>query len=72
MAHAIRRSSAATRGPAFDLSGFHSAVRRVRAVGADGESPLAIVVVLVQVLALLVVIVGLEPAVTFAFYFGWV
>jgi hypothetical protein len=79
MAHAIRRPVVARESSFGDPAGklraaagkTRAEARRLRAVAEDGDSPLAIVVVLAQVVALLAVIVVIELAVTFSFYFGW-
>jgi hypothetical protein len=79
MAHAIRRP-VVQRGSTFDVRGrrLHAALtrtrvenRRLRAVAEAGDSPLAIVIVVAQVVAVLAVIVVIELAVTLSFYFGW-
>ena len=79
MAHAIRRP-VVQRGSAFDAHAgrVHAALRRTRvetrrlkAVAEAGDSPLAIVIVVAQVVAVLAVIVVIELAVTLSFYFGW-
>ncbi len=45
--------------------------RRLREIEARGETGLAALIVLVQVVLLLLVVVGVELVVALAFYFGW-
>jgi hypothetical protein len=46
-------------------------LRHLRAVEERGDSPVAIALVVTEVLLALLVIVGIEVAVAMAFYVGW-
>jgi hypothetical protein len=78
MAHAISRAPTAIgRQPrAGRRTGLRAGAareyRRLRAIEADGDSPLMMLIVLAQVGLFLAVVVGVELTLTFAFYFGWV
>ena len=71
MAHAVRhpgpvRRSARARRRRFGV------VEDLRALEEKGDSPATALLVVAQVALALVVVVGVELAVAFAFYLGWV
>jgi hypothetical protein len=46
-------------------------LRHLREIEQEGDLPVTVLLVLAQVLCALVLIVGAEMTVVFAFYFGW-
>jgi hypothetical protein len=81
MAHVIRRAPATAvrrsgpgRGRGLRATAARAKVeyRELRAIEAEGNSPLTMLIVLAHVGLFLAVVVGIELTLTFAFYFGWI
>lgn len=59
------------RAPDGVVAAVAAQLHRLKEIADDGDSPLTALVVLLEVAAGLLVVVGLEMAVALAFYFGW-
>jgi hypothetical protein len=69
----IGRSRASVRKRLFNevVGSVRDELRHLREIEQEGDLPVTVLLVLAQVLCALVLIVGAEMTVVFAFYFGW-
>ena len=69
----IGRPRASARRHSFDevVGSVGNELRHLREIEQEGDLPVTVLLVLAQVLCALVLIVGAEMTVVFAFYFGW-